>query len=475
MFNLNKISDAAHGVGVDFGTSNSVAATFDGREITLVQLGHSDVVMPSANYIDRDFSITTGQDAIDEYVAGNRGRKVELSAELLGEARTSTGTADGPSAESETTKIFGHAIHDASLPGRLFRGTKRLLGNRKGDRIPVLGRQFRLVALITPIIVEIKRAVSTVIKDVKRVCIGHPVRFEGSDPDRDHIALRRLKEAYVHAGFTEQSFCSEPVAAAISYIHRNPSASFERLLTLDFGGGTLDFCILQREGESFQVLATHGVALGGDKIDQTIFREVIFPLLGKGERWSRIVDGERIDTLFPFSEFEELLLNWPVSYILNQNKYTASVIQRMSQHDLAAEKFKRLYELISQNYSYQVFESIRACKIGLSKADSVILDIPEIDIEVEIERWEFECMISDILLELERSIDRVLLRAKLTPQDIDIVLRTGGSSLIPAVTDILDHKFSGKVVEHDPFTSVASGLAIADYFGLSDNGLQVVD
>ena len=279
----------------------------------------------------------------------------------------------------------------------------------------------------------------------------------------------------MHAGFTEQSFCSEPVAAAISYIHTNPSASFERLLTLDFGGGTLDFCILQREGESFQILATHGVALGGDKIDQTIFREVIFPLLGKGERWSRIVDGERIDTLFPFSEFEELLLNWPVSYILNQNKYTASVIQRMSQHDLAAEKFKRLYELISQNYSYQVFESIRACKIGLSKADSVILDIPEIDIEVEIERWEFECMISDILLELERSIDRVLMRAKLTPQDIDIVLRTGGSSLIPAVTDILDYKFSGKVVEHDPFTSVASGLAIADYFGFSDNGLQIVD
>ena len=111
MFNLNKISDAAYGVGVDFGTSNSVAATFDGREITLVQLGHSDVVMPSANYIDRDFSITTGQDAIDEYVASNRGRKVELSAELLGEARTSTGTADGPSGESETTKIFGHAIH----------------------------------------------------------------------------------------------------------------------------------------------------------------------------------------------------------------------------------------------------------------------------------------------------------------------------------------------------------------------------
>jgi hypothetical chaperone protein len=44
-----------------------------------------------------------------------------------------------------------------------------------------------------------------------------------------------------------------------------------------------------------------------------------------------------------------------------------------------------------------------------------------------------------------------------------LVLRTGGSSLIPAVKDILDNQFAAKVVEHDPFTSVARGLAIADY------------
>ena len=44
------------------------------------------------------------------------------------------------------------------------------------------------------------------------------------------------------------------------------------------------------------------------------------------------------------------------------------------------------------------------------------------------------------------------------------MLRTGGSSLIPAVKDILDNQFAGKVVEHDPFTSVAAGLAIADYY-----------
>jgi len=35
--------------------------------------------------------------------------------------------------------------------------------------------------------------------------------------------------------------------------------------------------------------------------------------------------------------------------------------------------------------------------------------------------------------------------------------------LIHAVTQILEKRFTGRVVEHDPFTSVAAGLAIADY------------
>jgi hypothetical chaperone protein len=93
------------------------------------------------------------------------------------------------------------------------------------------------------------------------------------------------------------------------------------------------------------------------------------------------------------------------------------------------------------------------------------LDIPELDIYVELERWEFEIMISGLLFELEQAIILILGKVNLRATDIDLVLRTGGSSLIPAVTDILNNQFLGKVVEHDPFTSVAAGLAIADYYG----------
>ena len=80
------------GIGIDFGTSNSAAAVFDGEQVYLVQLSKQNSIMPSANYVDKDYTTTIGQKAIDDYISGNQGRKVELSAELLGEARTSTGT-----------------------------------------------------------------------------------------------------------------------------------------------------------------------------------------------------------------------------------------------------------------------------------------------------------------------------------------------------------------------------------------------
>jgi hypothetical chaperone protein len=453
------------GIGIDFGTSNSAAAIFDGEHVRLVQLSELNPIMPSANYIDRDFASTIGQLAIDDYISDNQGRKVELSVEVIGEARTSAGTADGPASESETSKVYGQAFNDASLPGRLFRGTKRLLGNTASDKTVIFSRPFRLVALVTPILVGIRKALRRSVDNSSQACIGHPVNFEGIEQGRNNVALQRLSESYRHAGITEQSFCPEPTAAAISYLYNYPHSRDQLMLTVDFGGGTLDFCILRRKGTEFSVEATHGIALGGDKIDQTIFRELVFPLLGKGERWSRLVDGTEVDTLFPFAEFEELLINWPVSYMLNQNKYTASVMQRMVLPDEGAIKFKRLYDLIKQNYSYQVFEAIKAFKAELSESDSAVLDIPEIDIEVRLERWEFELMITDRLFELERAVSLILDKAGLEADDIDLVLRTGGSSLIPAVKDILENQFPGKVVEHDPFTSVAAGLAIADYYG----------
>jgi hypothetical chaperone protein len=468
------------GIGIDFGTSNSTAAVFDGNEIIMVGIEEDDPIMPSASYIDRDFVTSTGQDAIDTYIARNQGRKVEMSAEVLGEARTSTGQMDMGSqlpAEADTSLVYGQAFNDGSLPGRLFRGTKRLLGSVDTNRVMVFERPFRLVALITPILLRIREAIESAVTTLSfgedqaiKACIGHPVNFEGRDENHNKVAIERLGEAYQHAGFTSQHFYPEPTAAALSYMHANPQTKKEVILTVDFGGGTLDLCILKRNHTLFDVVAIHGIALGGDHIDQCMFRHILFPLLGKGERWHREVEGKKIDTLFPFDAYEDLLINWTVSYMLNQNEYTTPVLDKIRQRGEDTEQFQRLYELITQNYSYQVFQAIKDCKVELSANETALLDIPEIDVSIQIRRAEFEGMISELLVRFEKSVDDTLAKASLDPEDIDLVLRTGGSSLIPAVREKLEARFPGKVVEHDPFTSVAAGLAIADYYNYGNSG-----
>jgi hypothetical protein len=68
------------GVGLDFGTSNSAAAGFDGTTLRYIALEGVDAVMPTAIHLNRNYTAITGSDAIDQYVEENRGRLVELGA-----------------------------------------------------------------------------------------------------------------------------------------------------------------------------------------------------------------------------------------------------------------------------------------------------------------------------------------------------------------------------------------------------------
>ena len=463
------------GIGVDYGTSNSTAAIFDGNNIHLMPLEKTSPIMPSATFIDKDFQITTGQDAIRSYIESNTGRKVELSAELLGEGRTSTGQIgdQGLPEEAGTDKIYGQSIVDTGQTGRLFRGIKRLLGRGKAQHLMVFDRPFRLVAMITPLLLRIRKCMKQWLLDrlrlqqstVNHVCIGHPVNFEGSESGSNRTALNLLSEAYSHAGFSQQSFYPEPIAAALSYLHSNPDAVEQTLLAVDFGGGTLDLCVLKRTQDDFTVIATHGIALGGDHIDQLLFKKLIFPLLGKGERWKRAGEDREIETVFPFEEYEELLLNWAVSYMLNQNKYTTPLMQKIQSADEDRGKFRRLYDLIKHNYSYLVVQALKELKAELSATHEAYLDIPELDIELVVSRDQFEAIIAEVLRDFEQAVQQMLFKCQMSTEQIQLVVRTGGSSLIPAVREILDTLFPGKVVEHDPFTSVAAGLAIAEFNG----------
>ncbi len=458
------------GVGIDFGTSNSAAAWYDGERVHLVPLETEGAIMPTATHLDRELVTTTGEEAVTLYIEENRDRIVELTPEIIARTAmvTNEAVADDPYSEAEiaTANVYGQPWVDRGMPGRLFRGVKRLLGNQAIKRLLVFDHPFRVVALITPVLLRIRQTIEKCIPEpLGNVHFGHPVLFEGHGHHRNDLAFARLQESCRHSGIRNLSFYPEPVAATLSYLHDEEVSGRGRALTVDFGGGTLDLSVVEYEGVEFRVLATAGISLGGDHIDQLIFRELLFPLLGKGEIWSRIVDGQLVENEFPFEEYEDKLLNWAVTYTLNQNHYRAKVADCISKGGPAAEKFERLDDLITHNYSYLVFQAIKDAKARLSSMEETVLDIPEIDVSIDFTRARFESMLKGMLQQIDDILDEVLERAACGSDEVDIVIRTGGSSQITAVKRKLECRFPGRVTEHDPFTSVAAGLAIASYHG----------
>ncbi|MFM1887065.1 MAG: hypothetical protein RL026_2222 [Pseudomonadota bacterium] len=456
------------GIGLDFGTSNSTAAWFDGRQVHLVRLERDGPVLPTALHLDREFHALTGQDAIDRYIDENRGRRVEMVAEVIGEAASGiTGSESGEDITSrlqtQRNLVFG-PLTDRGQPGRLFHGLKRLLGDPALERVPVFGRQFRLVALITPILLRMRQAIEADAgHPALPVMAGRPVHFEGSGQHNDALAQGRLAEAFGHAGLQGLAFREEPIGATLSYLHQARPQRPGLALTVDFGGGTLDLAVVHHDGDRFEVLGTAGLALGGDKIDQLIFARLLFPELGKGERWRRVVDGSVIDTVFPFEEYETALLHWPITHTLNQNRTKSMLVDRMAQPDLAAEKFRRLHDLVCFNEGYTCFRAIRRAKVALSSLEATDIDIPELNLRVPFTRARFDALLAGPLLQTRELVTGLLDRLQLPATAIDTVIRTGGTSQIVAVRQLLEDLFPGRVVAHDPFTSVAAGLAIASY------------
>ena len=462
------MQDRRIGLGLDFGTSNSAAAWFDGKQLHRVRL-EGGPILPTAIHLDRAFMALTGNAAIERYVEENRGRRVELVAELIGESATSvTGNNTGDDIsrlETQRNAIYG-PLYDRTLPGRLFLGLKRLLGDPDIERLSVFEKHYRIVALLTPILTHIREAIERDLgPPVPALHAGRPVTFEGRAGSRNNVATARLGEAYEHAGLAIAEFYPEPVAATLSWLQGAERRQRGTALTVDFGGGTLDLAVVRFEGASFEVLSTHGMALGGDRIDQLIFEHMLFPELGKGERWVREVDGRVIDTLFPFHEFESGLINWPTTYLLNQNEWRYKVVDRIAAGDAAAEKFQRLLDLISFNYSYNCFQAIRRAKVELSTSTQASIDIPELNLTVPFSRAQLDAILEPVLARTRECVETVLSRACRAAGEIDVVIRTGGTSEIVAVRELLEGLFPQRVEGHDPFTSVACGLAIANYHG----------
>lgn len=450
------------GIGLDFGTSNTTAAVFDGREISYIRIDanmEEGVIMPTALYLDREIQSTVGSLALLRCLEDNTGRKIVLTDKEVGCVTVHMGEMDRDHFierdRTFTTTVTGKI--DAELPGRLFRSMKSYLGDAGEPRFDVFGKRFRLEAILTIILRQVAEKIGAFTGSGDfNLCIGRPVLYNGSSAESDALALQRMRQSCGNAGLERFSFMLEPEAAALSYLHSHPFCGKENILVFDFGGGTLDLCVLERSQGEMEFLGAAGIPRAGDRIDRLIYREKIAPLLGAGLGGSRD---------FHYSEYEENLLNWQSTYLLNEARYMEKINRLIQEGGDPAEAGTRLKKLIRCNGSFQLMEQIEQAKIELSSQESTSITMREIGLDVMMTRAELEEMLKPVYHDIDQVVREVLEKADRTEREINRIVCTGGSSRIPAVRCYISGLLGREPEEWDSFRGIAAGLAVAAFSG----------
>lgn len=457
------------GAGLDFGNSNTTLAVYDGQNLDYIRIDTGldrGTVMPSALYLHRDGEYETGSRALQRYLEDNTDRKIRLSEVEVGTIEVHMGEMDRDyfieRDRSFTARL--HARVDKDQPGRLFRGLKMYLGEHEDKRFKVFRKSFRLEALLNMLLGQIRMRWENQGYSFPTVCIGRPVRYQGSDDRKGERALRRMETALRLAEFPAPRFLEEPIGAAWSYLEDHRLAEGERMLVFDFGGGTLDLALLEKgRGREFRVLDTAGITRAGDWIDRELYRKSVFPLLGSASEIPfRKDDGSLSSYPFPFPLFEEYLLNWQSTHLLNQARYLEEISRALLTGGEVAGKADRLNRLIRSNGSFTLLKLIEQAKKELSHKEKTVLSYPGINLELELNREDLNRAMASLLEEIPVTIEDLLARNGI--DRVNRVVSTGGSSLIPSVRRILEERFPGCVEEWDPFRSIAAGLAMADYY-----------
>ena len=225
------------------------------------------------------------------------------------------------------------------------------------------------------------------------------------------------KDAGQIAGLNVQRIVNEPTAAALAY-GLEKGKEDELILVFDLGGGTFDVSLLEigKDDDGFstiQVRATSGDnRLGGDDWDQRIVN------------W--LIDQVKAKTGADLSK-------------------DAVALQRLK--ETAEQAKKELSSATSTNISLQYL--------------SMTADGP-IHLDESLTRAKFEEMTSDLLDRTKKPFHDVVAEAGISVNDIDHVVLVGGSTRMPAVSDVVKQLTGGREPNKgvNPDEVVAVGAAL---------------
>ena len=261
-------------------------------------------------------------------------------------------------------------------------------------------------------------------------------------------------------GFRNIEFQYEPIAAALDYEQR--ISGEELVLIVDIGGGTSDFSIVrvspERRGNpqrGADILANGGIHIGGTDFDRLLSLKSVMPHLGFG---SYTADRKRN---LPSVYYHELA-TW---HRVNQ-LYKKHVLMELRQIRYEAERrdlVDRFIRIVEDRQGHSIAIAVEEAKIELTTAPTAIAVIADQGdwARFSFTRNEFDEAISDSIARVIATVRRLLGDACIQAGDINTILLTGGSSMVPALREGILSLFPGAhIAESDLLGSVGIGLSL---------------
>ncbi|MBA2391054.1 MAG: molecular chaperone DnaK [Geodermatophilaceae bacterium] len=287
---------------------------------------------------------------------------------------------------------------------RTVRSVKRHMGTDWS--IDIDGKKYNPQEISARVLQKLKRDAETYLGDtVVDAVITVPAYF--SDAER-----QATKEAGEIAGLNVLRIVNEPTAAALAY-GLDKGEKEQTILVFDLGGGTFDVSLLEIGDGVVEVKSTHGdTHLGGDDWDQRLVDHMV-------------------------------------------KKFNADNSIDLSKDKLAMQRLR---------------EGAEKAKIELSGSQSTGINLPYITagadgplhLDITVTRAEFQRMTQDLLERCKSPFNQAVRDAGIGVDKIDHVVLVGGSTRMPAVSDLVRELTGGKEPNKgvNPDEVVAVGAAL---------------
>lgn len=433
-------------VGIDFGTSNSGVAIYDGHQVRLLPVDPKNVqpeVIKTILYITREYRAYLGQEAAEAYYRDNVNRQRRFVKQWAGEI-------DYRGADMHYVRDI-YVYVDELKPGRLLQYLKTALRKEGYRGTQIFERYYTPGDLAKTYLTLLKQRAEEVLgESIDAVTLGRPVKFSES-PEQDKKAEETLRQAANEAGFKEIDFELEPIAAALYY--EQSISKPQNVIIFDFGGGTLDIAVMRLgDSKNRKVYASGGVDIAGSDFDRTIIEKRMLPHFGFGRVKHHPEILEMIHAIPDWMALPEL--GTPIN---------RTILEKAIQAKIAPVRLKALEELIYNDLAFTFYNRVEAGKIELSNNGATVINLEDKNIALweMYTRYQFEADIRHYLHEVEKVLLDTLAKSGLEPGQIDAIVKTGGSSNIPLFTNMLARIFGkNKVKESNAMSSVVGGLAI---------------